>query len=276
MRNIRTDHSILSFRMSRHDGSLTLMSVVSDVTNAAFMRYSPRHNILYVCTEAITEHGSVIAFRVDNATGILTEISRQSAGGSSTCYLTIDKNARHMLLVNYWDATIGVMPLTSDGRLLPLCEMTHPTGGPASNEVLLAKRSNHSNNDSETQKNRQSDPHSHAVVLDPYAGRIAYVPDLGMDCIHQFTYDPRTGTLHALKPIPCAPTELVSGEEREGSRNCNVYYIYMQAGAIAHGCCAVHRRRSLHVRQACTSVCMQPCNDFTAIIPLLLLTIHII
>ena len=36
----------------------------------------------------------------------------------------------------------------------------------------------HSNNDSDTIKERQMDPHSHAVVLDPFFGKIAFVPDL--------------------------------------------------------------------------------------------------
>merc|ERR1719464_955640 len=54
---------------------------------------------------------------------------------------------------------------------------------------------NHSENDSTAQKERQSDPHSHAVILDSYYGRIAYVPDLGMDVIRQFKYDPESGSL---------------------------------------------------------------------------------
>ena len=36
----------------------------------------------------------------------------------------------------------------------------------------------HSKNDSDTIKERQMDPHSHAVVLDPFFGKIAFVPDL--------------------------------------------------------------------------------------------------
>ena len=36
----------------------------------------------------------------------------------------------------------------------------------------------HSNNDSDTIKERQMDPHSHAVILDPFFGKIAFVPDL--------------------------------------------------------------------------------------------------
>lgn len=30
------------------------------------------------------------------------------------------------------------------------------------------------------QANRQSEPHAHAIVLEPYFGKIAFVPDLGM------------------------------------------------------------------------------------------------
>eukprot|EP00122_Pirum_gemmata_P003800 Pgem_evm1s3446 len=37
---------------------------------------------------------------------------------------------------------------------------------------------NHSNNDASTIAERQGDPHSHAIVLDPFEGVIAYVPDL--------------------------------------------------------------------------------------------------
>ena len=39
----------------------------------------------------------------------------------------------------------------------------------------------HSKNDSDTIKERQMDPHSHAVVLDPFFGKIAFVPDLVSD-----------------------------------------------------------------------------------------------
>ena len=35
--------------------------------------------------------------------------------------------------------------------------------------------------DAAAQAERQGDPHSHAIVLDPADGNIAYVPDLGMD-----------------------------------------------------------------------------------------------
>merc|ERR550532_2698987 len=67
------------------------------------------------------------------------------------------------------------------------------------------KHVNHSRNDPAAKEERQSDPHSHAVILDPYFGRIAYVPDLGMDVIRQFRYDGTTGTLLAAGLLKSGP-----------------------------------------------------------------------
>jgi 6-phosphogluconolactonase (cycloisomerase 2 family) len=35
---------------------------------------------------------------------------------------------------------------------------------------------------------RQADPHSHALVLDPFVGAVAYVPDLGKDLVRELFY----------------------------------------------------------------------------------------
>ena len=67
----------------------------------------------------------------------------------------------------------------------------------------------HSKNDVSTIKERQMDPHSHAIVLDPFFGKIAFVPDLGMDLIRQLAYDPSSGILHP------------AGEIKSGEEDCN-------------------------------------------------------
>jgi 6-phosphogluconolactonase (cycloisomerase 2 family) len=54
---------------------------------------------------------------------------------------------------------------------------------------------NHSHNDESTIAARQADPHSHALVLDPYVGTVAYVPDLGKDLIREFYYDREGGAI---------------------------------------------------------------------------------
>jgi 6-phosphogluconolactonase len=49
---------------------------------------------------------------------------------------------------------------------------------------------------------RQADPHSHALVLDPYEGVISYVPDLGKDLIREFYFNTVTGEMMELNVMP--------------------------------------------------------------------------
>ena len=68
----------------------------------------------------------VIGFEVEPRSGKLSIKAREDAGGSSTCYLTVDQQQHNMLLVNYWDSTMGVMPIGVDGGLKPLRNLQHP------------------------------------------------------------------------------------------------------------------------------------------------------
>jgi 6-phosphogluconolactonase (cycloisomerase 2 family) len=134
------------------------------------------------------------------------------AGGTSTCYLTIDRSQKHLLCVNYWDSTLVVIPLdTETGALLgPIKNVYDPKMG--KKMIACAKNDggvNHSCNDETTISVRQADPHSHALVLDPFVGRIAYVPDLGKDLIREFYYDAENGAI-ALE-LNVMPSGLCSG-----------------------------------------------------------------
>ena len=114
MRALRT------YRLNILDGSLTLLSMTPEgkFHNPAFTRRHPTHNVVYACTESVQQEGQVIAFVLDGRTGALTEYCPSvGAGGTSTCYLTISKSGRRLLLVNYWDSTICTLELGADGKL---------------------------------------------------------------------------------------------------------------------------------------------------------------
>lgn len=160
------------------------------------------HSILVVasfqCTEDIENNGQIFAYKV-TPEGELTQLGPSvDAGGTSTCYLTIDKAQKHMLAVNYWDSTLSVIPLDQEtGEFLgPYKHMYDPKAGQA---MIAAGRCkggvNHSNNDESTIRMRQADPHSHALVLDPFVGTVAYVPDLGKDLIREFYYNRGVGKI---------------------------------------------------------------------------------
>mmetsp|Transcript_86149 Transcript_86149/g.221874 ORF Transcript_86149/g.221874 Transcript_86149/m.221874 type:complete len:475 (-) Transcript_86149:49-1473(-) len=198
--------SFYTFEMDPHDGQMVLLSVTKEpVMNPAFSRFHPSKNILYTCTESVAENGEIHTWSVCPDTGRLESLGSTDAGGTSTCYITLDRDCRNMLVVNYWNATIGVFGVDPEkGHVTGLRSMVDPNEG-RQMRVSHDRHVNHSVNDTAAQKERQFDPHSHAVILDPVFGQIAYVPDLGMDLIRQFRYDPHSGTLTPAGVIKSGP-----------------------------------------------------------------------
>lgn len=201
--------------MNPSDGSMVLLNITGDkkdVINPAFSRYHPRLNVVYACTEDIEDNGKIIAYQIDK-NGVLKEISQIDAGGTSTCYLTIDRAQRNMLAVNYWDSTLVVVPLDPDtGEFQgPIRNIYDPKNG---QKIVAALKKhggcNHSNNDESTIAERQKDPHSHALVLDRFVGSVAYVPDLGKDVVREFLYDKKNGAI--LMELSCLPSGLSTGK----------------------------------------------------------------
>jgi 6-phosphogluconolactonase len=189
-------HSVYVYRFYPSDGSLVLLNIqgeASKVVNPAFSRYHPRLNVVYTCTEEIENNGKIFAYKL-GPNGEMEQLGDAvDAGGTSTCYLTIDKAQKNMLAVNYWDSTLVVIPIDQQtGELVGPIQSTYdPKGGKG--VVAAAKKKggvNHSCNDESTIQMRQKDPHSHALVLDPYVGTVAYVPCLGKDLIREFYYNP--------------------------------------------------------------------------------------
>ena len=187
-RGTEAARAMRTYRLNISDGSLTLLSATAEggEHNPAFSRRHPTLNVVYACTESVKVEGQVLALRLNGSTGGLeTHCPAVGAGGTSTCYLTIHKDARRMLLVNYWNSTVCTLEVLKDGTLGRLIATYDPKQGKEM-KASADKHVNHSRNDAAAQAERQGDPHSHAIVLEPTMGVIAYVPDLGMDLIRQF------------------------------------------------------------------------------------------
>ena len=194
--------ALWTYRLESASGRLVLISVNQEpIINPAFSRMHPNNDTMYCCTESVVENGQIVAYGVDARSGKLTKKAETDARGTSTCYITIDKACKNMLVVNYWDASIHVFGMHPDGSIGSHRSKYDPNHG----REMVAKASkhvNHSINDQGAQEERQADPHSHAVILDPYYGQIAYVPDLGKDTIGQYLFNPETGSLTAFGEVP--------------------------------------------------------------------------
>lgn len=216
-RGSEADHSLRVFRLDPSRGTLTLQTVLGkDLMNPAFSRKHPEKDVVYACTETVENNGEVVAYNVCRKTGRMGMVGYPvDAGGSSTCYLTIDPSQRWMLVCNYWNSLLTSLPINpKTGELGPPVHSYDPKEGRGM-RVSASERANHSHNDATTAANRQADPHSHALVISPYisasevevgdpgyAKSMAYVPDLGMDIIRQFSFDSNTGVLTPAGQFP--------------------------------------------------------------------------
>lgn len=155
--------------------------------NPAFILKHPTKDIIYASTECINTCGEVITLEIAHD-GSLRELTRQSAGGRSTCYLTLcpekqggDGGARESITtlgcVNYWDAIVS---------LLPVDPATGVVSGPVIDQHMQPGANYVFKNNPDRVEHwthRQRWPHTHCFVTEPYERTHHFVPDLGQDII---------------------------------------------------------------------------------------------
>jgi len=152
--------------------ALTLVQTVPSA-NPSFLAVHPTQRFLYATNEIDDyggqQTGSVEAYAIDQATGMLTLLNRQATGGPIPAHLAVAPDGRTLVIANYVGGNFVALPLGADGALGPVTNAIQHTGsGP--------------NTD------RQEAPHPHCVAFDP-AGRYIASADLGIDTIQVFRLD---------------------------------------------------------------------------------------
>jgi 6-phosphogluconolactonase (cycloisomerase 2 family) len=129
--------------------------------------------------------------------GSLATKGRVSAGGRSTCYLTMLASGKFLAAVNYWDSIVALLPIgASDGLVAPVVD-AHMQ--PAAEYVFRTNPDR-----VEHWAHRQRWPHTHCFVTEPYdGGAFHLVPDLGRDIIWAYQVDAARGKL-----VLCGGTQL--------------------------------------------------------------------
>lgn len=169
---------IYAFRF-QSSGKLVPIGLAAESNSPSFLAEHPNHKFLYAVNEAGRE-GRVSAFAIDAKTGMLTPLNDVSAGGSGPCHLAVDKSGKWLMVANYGDGTMAVIPVQPDGKL----------GNPAQVEKHTGSSAN---------AQRQRGPHAHQVVFSP-DNKYLLLADLGLDKIFVYKFDPATGKLTANEP----------------------------------------------------------------------------
>ncbi|MDP8922512.1 MAG: lactonase family protein [Chloroflexota bacterium] len=177
---------IYVYRRDPATGALARLHTIPEA-DPSFLAFDPRKRFLFAVSEmrafAGEGMGLAVSFAIDQETGNLTPLSRQSTHGGEPCHLTTDPAGTHLLVANHEHGTVAVLPIEPDGRLRPASHVEqHAGSGPGPT---------------------QEGPHAHFVTFDP-PGKRVLATDKGIDKVMIYTLDAGTGRLVAHDP-PFAP-----------------------------------------------------------------------
>lgn len=169
-------------RFRASTGELGEPQLAAAMINPSFLTISPDHRFLYAVSEdplsvgPPLDHASYVsAFAIDSATGKLRLLNTVPAGGTSTCFISIDKTGKYVMMANFGSGSVTVVRVKEDGSL--------------GEQTAFIQDVGHSVNPS-----IQNEPHTHSIVVSP-DDRHAIVSDLGMDKVLIFNFDAGSGKL---------------------------------------------------------------------------------
>lgn len=167
------DGNIYRWRFDLRSGALGPRGATAAGSNPSFLAFHPGGGFVYAVNEA-SPNGRVAAFRFDPTSGALSLLNRVSSEGAGPAHLSVDQAGRFVLVANYGDGGIAVLPIQADGRLSAAVDA------------------------------RRAGDNAHQIQTDP-ANRFAFVPCLGADNIAQYRFDPLTGALSQNGAVSSAP-----------------------------------------------------------------------
>lgn len=168
-------------------GELSEPELAAEMINPSFLAISPNHRFLYAVSEdplsvgPPLDHSSYVsAFAIDPVTGKLRLLNTVPASGTSTCFISMDKTGRYVLMANFGSGSVSVVRVKEDGSLGELTAFIQNVGHSVDPSI-------------------QTEPHPHSILVSP-DNRYAIVSDLGLDQVLIFRFDAESGKLSPPSP----------------------------------------------------------------------------
>ena len=174
-------------RFNATTGTLSEPQLAAKIINPSFLTISPDNRFLYAVTEDPLSVGPpldhvsyVSAFAIDAATGELRPLNTLPTGGTSTCFISMDKTGKYVLMSNFGSGSVSVIRVKEDGSLGELTSFIQNVGHSVNPAI-------------------QTSPHPHSILVSP-DNRYVIVSDLGLDKVQIFRFDEKTGELSPPDP----------------------------------------------------------------------------
>ena len=179
-------------RLDRVQGTLVPLKTFRDIANPSWLATDAAGRRLYAVNEVKTYHGaagaSVSAFAIEPATGELTLLNSVSSHGLEPPHLSVHPSGRWVLVANYRNGTIAVLPVQADGSLGEAVDVQQNSGPGGPPIPADGPPGYFPSGDSD------GHPHAHMIAADP-TGRFVLVDDLGLDRLYVWRFDVATGRL---------------------------------------------------------------------------------
>src|SRR6202140_3632832 len=111
-------------RFNASTGDLSEPQLAAEITNPSFLTISPNHRFLYAISEdpfslgPPLDHSSYVsAFAIDPASGKLRLLNTVPANGTSTCFISMDKTGKYVMMANFGSGSVSVIRVREDGSL---------------------------------------------------------------------------------------------------------------------------------------------------------------
>ncbi|HJT77331.1 MAG TPA: lactonase family protein [Gemmataceae bacterium] len=170
--------AIHAYTFSTADGRLEPLRRTAGAENPFFLALAPDGKHLYATRAGQfggNESEQVAAYAVVGRTGAMKPLNRQPSRGTASCYVTVDKTGKALLVANYGSGSVAALPVEADGSLGAAASFDQHRG-------------------SSVNPQRQKEPHAHSIVISP-DNRYAFSADLGTDQIYSYKLDPAKAKL---------------------------------------------------------------------------------
>jgi 6-phosphogluconolactonase len=202
MRHARGE-GLTAYHIDPASGRWARVQKLDREVNPGYLAVDPKRPVLY---SVHPEANQVSAFSINEATGALTLINRQSCGGDNPVHLALDATGRFLIVANYASGSVAVLPVNPDGSL----------GAKTDLVALRGELGPH--------RTEQSVPHPHHCPFDA-KGRFVVVPDKGLDRLFVFKLDTSKGVL-VPADVPFVKTRSGAGPRHIGF-NPRLPYAYV-------------------------------------------------
>lgn len=186
---------IYVFQFNAKNGEVQWVSNTDSADNPSFLAIAPDGKHLYSVNETDRDHsGKVSAYSFDAANGSLHLLNQVASGSENPCHVSITHDGKWIAVANYTGGSLAMFPVNSDGSLKPYTQhIIHK--GKSVNPV------------------RQEKAHVHSVFFSPDE-HFLYTPDLGMDKVTVYRFNPQSK-----KPLSPAPVPYISTTPGAGPRH---------------------------------------------------------